>query len=147
MQRKVICQNRKAWFDYEVLETLEAGIALKGSEVKSLAMGQASIRDAYAEVRDGEVFLVGSNIARYAGASIANHDPNRARKLLLNAKEIKRLQSKVVEKGLTLVPLSMYFNERGKAKVELALCRGRRKYDKRERIMKRDEARARREGL
>ena len=147
MQRKVICQNRKARFDYEVLETLEAGIVLRGSEVKSLALGQASIKDAYAEVRDGEVFLVGSHIARFAGASYLNHDPDRDRKLLLNAKEIKRLQSKVVEKGLTLIPLSMYFNERGKAKVELALCRGRRKYDKRERIMKRDEARARREDL
>jgi len=145
MQRRVICQNRKARFDYEVLDTLEAGIVLKGSEVKSLAMGQASISEAYAEIRNGEVFLVGSNIARYSGASYANHEPRRERKLLLNSKEIKRLQSKVREKGLTLIPLSIYFNERGKAKVELALCRGRKKYDKRERIMKRDEARARRE--
>lgn len=139
--RKVICQNRKARHDYEVLETFEAGIVLRGSEVKSLRDGAAQLTDSYAEVRRGELFLVGAKISRYAAASYTNHDPERDRKLLMHAKEIRRLEAKIREKGLTLIPLSMYF-KCGKAKVELALARGRKAYDKRERIMKRDLARA-----
>lgn len=138
--RKVVCTNRKARHDYEILETYEAGLVLLGSEVKSLREGGGSIVDAYAEVRDGEVFLVGARIATYKNASYNNHDPLRDRKLLLHASEIKRLAGKVREKGLTLIPLSIYFKN-GLAKVELALARGRKQYDKRERIMKRDQAR------
>lgn len=143
--RKVVCLNRKARHDYEVLETFEAGIVLRGSEVKSLRAGQAALVDSYAEVRDGEVFLVGAHIAAYASASYNNHDPRRDRKLLLHAREIRRLDGRVREKGLTLVPLSLYFRE-GRAKVQVALARGRRAYDKRERILERDRKRGRGEG-
>lgn len=138
--KKIVCQNRRARHDYEVLDTFEAGLVLRGSEVKSLREGAAQLVDSYAEVRDGELFLVGANIARYAAASYMNHDPKRPRKLLMHGREIRRLDAKVREKGLTLVPLSIYFR-RGRAKVELALARGRKAYDKRERIMKRDLAR------
>lgn len=142
VSRKVVCLNRKARHDYEVLETLEAGLVLRGSEVKSLRAGQAALVDSYAEVRDGEVFLVGANIAAYASASYNNHDPRRDRKLLLHSREIRRLEGRVREKGLTLVPLSLYFRE-GRAKVEVALARGRKAYDKRERIRERDLAHGR----
>jgi len=138
--RKVVCQNRKARHDYEVLDRIEAGLVLVGSEVKSLRDGQAALTDAYAEVRDGEVFLVGAHIAPYANASYNNHAPKRDRKLLLHAREIHRLEGRVREKGLTLIPLCLYFRD-GKAKVELALARGRKAYDKRERILARDRAR------
>ncbi len=140
--RKVVCLNRKARHDYEVLETVEAGLVLRGSEVKSLRAGQAALVDSYAEVRGGEVFLVGAHIASYASASYNNHDPRRDRKLLLHAREIRRLEGRVREKGLTLVPLSLYFRD-GRAKVEVALARGRKAYDKRERIRERDQARGR----
>ncbi len=140
--RKVVCANRKARHDYEVLETFEAGLVLRGSEVKSLRAGQAALVDSYAEVREGEVFLVGAHIASYASASYNNHDPRRDRKLLLHAREIRRLKGRVREKGLTLVPLSLYFRE-GRAKVEIALARGRKAYDKRERIRVRDQAHGR----
>jgi SsrA-binding protein len=138
--RKVVCQNRKARHDYEILDTVEAGMALLGSEVKSLRGGGASLVDSFAEVRGTEVFLVGANIAQYANASYLNHEPRRSRKLLLHAREIHRLDVKVREKGLTLIPLQIYFR-RGRAKVEVALARGRRAYDKRERIRQRDRAR------
>jgi SsrA-binding protein len=139
--RKVVCQNRRARFDYEIIDRLEAGMVLSGSEVKSLRNGGAQLTDAYAEVREGEVYLVGAQIARYACASYLNHEPRRSRKLLLHAREIHRINQKVREKGLTLVPLSIYFTK-GRAKIELALVRGRRSYDKRERIMQRDLSRA-----
>jgi SsrA-binding protein len=138
--RKVVCQNRKARHDYEILDTVEAGMVLMGSEVKSLRGGGASLVDSFAEVRGTEVFLVGANIAPYANASYLNHEPRRGRKLLLHAREIRRLDVKVREKGLTLIPLQIYFR-RGRAKVEVALARGRRAYDKRERIRQRDRAR------
>lgn len=140
--RKVVCLNRKARHDYEVLETLEAGLVLRGSEVKSLRSGQAALVDSYAEVRGGEVFLVGAHIAAYSSASYNNHDPRRDRKLLLHAREIRRLDGRVREKGLTLIPLALYFRD-GRAKVEIALARGRKAYDKRERIRERDRARTR----
>lgn len=139
--RKLVCQNRRARHDYEILDRYEAGMVLTGSEVKSLRDGGAALVDSYAEVRDGEVYLVGASIARYSAASYMNHEPKRARKLLLHAREIAKLDARVREKGLTLVPLAIYFL-RGRAKVELGLARGRRAYDKRERIMKRDLARA-----
>lgn len=138
--KKIVCVNRKARHDYEILETLEAGLVLKGTEVKSLRANQASLVDAYAEIKDGEAFLVDSYIAPYTAASYNNHEPRRQRKLLLHKKEIRRLEGRVREKGLTIIPLSLYFRN-GRAKVELALARGRKSYDKRERIRKRDLAR------
>ena len=139
--RKIVCQNRKARHDYDIVDTVEAGLVLLGSEVKSLRAGSAQLVDAFAEVHDGEMFLVSAQIHGYAAASYQDHEPRRRRKLLLHAQEIHRLDVKVKEKGLTLIPLSIYFRK-GRAKVELALARGRKEYDKRERIMKRDLERA-----
>ena len=135
---KIICENRKARHDYVIEDVLEAGLALKGSEVKSLRAGRANLKDSYADIRDHEVYLVGTHISPYDPASHLNHDPERERKLLLHKKEIGRLVGKVNERGLTLIPLKMYF-KRGKAKVEMALAKGKRSYDKRETI-KRKEA-------
>jgi SsrA-binding protein len=139
-ERKLIAKNRRGRYDYEILDTVEAGIALLGPEVKSLRAGKASLSDAYAVVRRGEVFLVNAHISPYAQAARENPDPRRERKLLLHRAEIARLQGKVAERGLTLVPLSLYFKD-GRAKVELALARGKRRYDKREAIRKREEDR------
>lgn len=137
---KIACSNRKARHDYEILDVFEAGLVLEGSEVKSLRNGGGALTDAYAEIRDGEVFMVNSHIAGYSSASYNDHEPRRPRKLLLHAREIRKLDHKAREKGFTLVPLSIYFLH-GLAKVELALARGRRSYDKRDRIMKRDLSR------
>ncbi|HOI09359.1 MAG TPA: SsrA-binding protein SmpB [Myxococcota bacterium] len=142
--RKIACANRRARHDYELFEQFEAGLMLLGSEVKSLRDGGASLVDAYVEVRGNEAFLVGANIAQYVNASYMNHEPRRTRKLLLHAREIRRLGQKVREKGLTIVPLQIHFSG-GRAKLEIALARGRRAYDKRERILKRDQERAARQ--
>jgi SsrA-binding protein len=137
-ERKVICTNRRARYDYAIEETVEAGIVLTGPEVKSLRLGAAQLRDSYARVsRSGEVFLVKAYIAPYEQANRANRDPDRERKLLLHRREIDRLAGRVREKGLTLVPLELYFL-RGKAKVALALARGKKSYDKRHAIAKRE---------
>jgi len=130
-------ENRKARHTYFILETYEAGIALKGSEVKSLRSGKADLRDSYCVIEDGEVFAMGMYIAPYEDAMNAI-PPRRKRKLLLNKREIKRLYGKVQEKGFTLIPLSLYFNENGIVKLKIALCKGRAKYEKRERIKERD---------
>lgn len=135
--RKLIAANRRARYDYEILDTFEAGIALVGPEVKSLRAGKANLNEAYAFVRRGEVFLAGMHISPYPQASRENPDPLRERKLLLHRAEIARLEGKVAEKGLTLVPLALYFKD-GRAKVELALARGKRRYDKREAIRRRE---------
>jgi SsrA-binding protein len=132
-----IARNKKARFDYEILDTFETGIVLVGSEVKSLRQKKASIQEAYARVKNGEVYLTGMNIAIYEMANRFNHEPLRERKLLLHRHEIKRLIGKVQEKGLTLVPLRLYFKN-GKVKVELGLAKGKAKYDKRRDIQKRD---------
>lgn len=137
---KVVCKNRRAWHEYEILEKTEAGMVLLGTEVKSLREGRANLKDAYGRVRNGEVFLVEAHISAYSHGNIANHDPLRERKLLLHKKEIRRLTGKVQERGLTLIPLQIYFKG-GKAKVELGLARGKRLYDKRAAIKKRDERR------
>lgn len=129
--RKVVARNRKARHEYEILETFEAGMALKGPEVKSLRVGKASFQDAYAEVQGGEAWLHSLHISPYEQANRYNVDPLRVRKLLLNRHEIRRLVGKVEEKGLTLVPLEIYF-VRGHAKVQLALARGKKLHDKRE---------------
>ncbi len=138
--RKVVAVNRRARHDFDILETFESGIALTGSEVKSLRAGQVQLKDSYAEVRGGEVWLGNAHIAPYRFAREGGHDPERPRKLLLHRREIDRLAGKVNEAGLTLVPLSIYFT-RGIAKVELALARGRRTIDKRQRIRDREQKR------
>ncbi len=132
-----IARNKKARFDYEIIETFEAGIVLKGSEVKSIRLKKVSIQESYARVKDGEIYLTGMNIAIYEMANRFNHEPVHDRKLLLHRHEIKRLIGKVQEKGFTLVPLKLYFKN-GKVKVELGLARGKAKYDKRDSIKKRD---------
>jgi SsrA-binding protein len=138
---KLIADNRRARHDYELLERFEAGLVLTGTEVKSLRDGRASLAQAFADVRDGEVWLVGAEIATYDQGNIANHVPTRDRKLLLHRGEIASLYGKVREKGLTLVPTRMYWKDR-RAKVEIALARGKQTIDKRRDIAKRDADRA-----
>ena len=135
--RKLIASNRKARHDYTILDTYEAGISLFGTEVKSLRAGRASLVDAFGQEKEGELFLHGLHIPEYDRGTWTNHEPRRNRKLLLKRAELNRLLSKVREGGLTLVPLSMYFSD-GWAKVELALARGKRSYDKRQDLAKRD---------
>ncbi len=138
---KIVADNRKARHDFFVDESLEAGIALAGTEVKSLRQGKCNLRDSYARIENGEALLYNVHISPYDPASKFNHDPLRRRKLLLHKHEILKLNSKVREKGYTLVPLKMYFRN-GKAKVELGLARGKRQYDKREDLAERDAERA-----
>jgi SsrA-binding protein len=135
--RKVVASNRKARHDYSILETVEAGMALTGTEVKSLRAGRASLVDAFGQISGGEVFLHGMHIPEYAQGTWTNHEPRRTRKLLLKRHEIDRLVGKVRESGLTLVPLSVYFAD-GWAKVELGLARGLKSYDKRQVMATRD---------
>jgi SsrA-binding protein len=137
---KVIAENRRARFDYELLERFEAWIVLVGTEVKSLRDGRVTLAQAYADVRDGEVWLIGAEIAEYAQGNIANHEPTRDRKLLLKKGEIAGLVGKVREKGQTLVPTRLYFKD-GKVKLEVALARGKEKADKRRTIVDRDAKR------
>ena len=137
---KLIADNRRARHDYHLLERLEAGLVLTGTEVKSLRNGRASLQQAYADVRDGELWLLGANIDAYDQGNIANHDPERPRKLLVHRGELASLTGKVRERGLTLVPTRLYFKD-GRAKVELALARGKEKLDKRRDIARRDAER------
>jgi SsrA-binding protein len=147
---KLIARNRKARFHYHILETFEAGMVLVGTEVKSLRAGRCNLGDSYAEITDGELYLRNLHISPYEQAHRENHDPIRARKLLVHARELRRLVSKTQEKGLTLVPLSLYF-KRGRAKCELALAKGKKLYDKRqdqtEKDVQRKLAQARRGGM
>ena len=138
--KKIIAENRKARHDYFIEDEYEAGLVLKGTEVKSLRLGKANLKDSYARIKDGEVFVHQMHIGPYPFAHYDNHDPLRPRKLLLQKREIKKLYGKVNEKGHTLVPLRLYFKD-GKAKMTLALATGKRKYDKREAIRRRDEQR------
>lgn len=135
---KTISENRKARHEYEVLETLEAGLMLQGSEVKSLRNGKVSLDEAYGRVKDGDVWLVGCEIPEYTQATIWNHAPKRPRKLLLHKREVTKFAQRAKEKGLTLVPLKLYFTERGFAKVLLGLCRGKKLHDKRDTMKKAD---------
>ena len=137
---KIVARNRKARHEYELLEKVEAGLVLTGTEVKSLRNGKANLEDSYAEIDQGEVWLLGCDIPEYLQANRMNHVPKRRRKLLLHRREIAKLDSKSGEKGLTLVPLSIYF-KKGIAKVELSVARGRKTYDKREAIKKQDAKR------
>lgn len=136
-KEKVVCVNRRARHDYVIEETHEAGLVLTGSEVKSLREGRANLKDSYARVDRGEAFLLNAHISHYPAAHHFNHDPTRTRKLLMHKREILRLMGKVQEKGLTLVPLRLYFKD-GHAKVELALARGKKLYDKRSAIRERE---------
>ena len=146
-ENKPIAHNRQARHDYFILETCEAGLALTGTEVKSLRQGKGNLKDSYAEIKGGEAFLVNCHISPYDFGNRNNHDPLRPRRLLLHKEEIKRLLGKVKEKGLTLIPLQLYFNRQGRVKVELALAKGKKLYDKREDAAMRDAQRraARRE--
>jgi len=137
MAEKLITENRRARHEYQLLERVEAGVVLTGTEVKSLRDGRAELRRAYGDIRDGEIWLVGAHIAPYEQASVAQHDPDRDRKLLLHRREIDSLKGKVQEKGLTLVPIRLYFKN-GRAKVELAVGRGKDVRDKRRDIARRE---------
>ncbi|HEX6411077.1 MAG TPA: SsrA-binding protein SmpB [Sphingomicrobium sp.] len=137
-KKKVVAENRRARFDYFVDDRVEAGIALTGTEVKSLRHGEGSIAESYATVDGEEVWLINSHIPEYSHGNRLNHQPRRARKLLLKGREISKLQGAVARQGLTLVPLSIYFNSRGRAKVELALARGKKVHDKRDTMKERD---------
>lgn len=138
-QRRIV--NKKARHDYHILATLEAGIVLTGSEVKSLRAGQAQLTDSFVRIDDGQLTLVGAQIDRYPPATDRNHDPQRKRRLLLHRREIHKLQAQLAAKGTTLVPLSIYFNDRGLAKVELGVAVGKKTFDKREDLKKRDHQR------
>ena len=135
-----ICRNRRALHDYEIIDRIECGIVLVGTEVKSLRDGHASLDDAYAKLEDGEIWLIGSDIPEYAMGNRMNHKPKRPRKLLLHRREINKFAGKASERGYTLVPLRMYFKQ-GRAKVELAVARGKQQYDKRQALKKADAQR------
>ncbi len=138
--RKVVATNRQARFNYEILDTFEAGMVLRGSEVKSLRAGHVQLKDAYADIRDGEVWLVNAHISPYGFAEHGGHEPERQRKLLLHRREIDRLFGRIREEGLTLVPTQVYFSN-GRAKVELGLGKGKKRHDKRRDIIERQQQR------
>lgn len=140
---RYVAQNRRARHDYLIEQTLEAGLVLQGTEIKVLRQGQASIAEAYAGAEGGELFLVNANIPEYGSSAHFNHQPRRPRKLLLHRKELNRLMGAIRREGITVVPLSIYFNERGRAKVELGVARGKRKADKRQAERDRDWQRSR----
>ncbi|ENN86266.1 MULTISPECIES: SsrA-binding protein SmpB [Rhizobium] len=135
---KIVAENRKARFNYEIIDTYEAGLVLKGTEVKSLREGKANIAESYASDEDGEIWLINSYLPEYLQANRFNHEPRRRRKLLLSGREIGRLRSAVNREGMTLVPLKIYFNDSGRAKLELALAKGKKLHDKRESEKERD---------
>ena len=137
---KVVCQNRKAYHDYHIEETIEAGIALLGTEVKSLRDGKANLKDSYVLMKEGEAFLLNSHISPYSHGNILNHDPLRTRKLLMHREEIDKLSGKAVTKGYTLIPLKIYFKD-SRAKVEIGVAKGKRLFEKRETIKEREAQR------
>lgn len=140
-QYKVVATNRKAYHDYFIEEKFEAGIVLRGTEVKSLREGRVNLQDSYASVHEGEIFLHHCHISPYSHGNIMNHDPLRVRKLLLHKKEINKLLGKTQQKGLTLIPLRLYFSKRGQVKVELGLAKGKKLYDRRESLKTREAGR------
>lgn len=133
----IVCQNRKAYHDYSIEETIEAGVSLLGTEVKSLREGKANLKDSYVLIKNMEAFLLNCHISPYSHGNIMNHDPLRTRKLLMHKKEIVRLQGKIAQKGYTLIPLKIYFKD-GRAKVEVGLAKGKREYEKREAIKEKE---------
>ncbi len=148
-KQKTVAENRRARYDYAIEDKFEAGLVLQGTEVKALRAGHATIAESYAEIRDGEVWLVNANIPEFSHGNRNNHEPKRPRKLLLNVREVNKLFGAVERKGMTMVPLSIYFNSTGRAKVELALAKGKQAHDKRQSVKdrdwKRDKARLMRE--
>ena len=142
-ERKVVADNRRARFNYEIGEVFEAGIALTGTEVKALRQGRATIAESYADARHGEIWLVNANIPEYPQGGRFNHAPKRMRKLLLHRRQINKLAGAVEREGMTLIPLRLYFNEKGRAKLEVALARGKKLHDKRETERKRSWERER----
>jgi len=138
---KIAAENRKARFSYEIIDTLEVGLALTGTEVKALRLGQANIQESYASVEDGEFWLINSYVPEYRQGNRFNHEPRRRRKLLLNKREMARMAQSVEREGMTMVPLKIYFNDRGRAKLLLAVARGKKLHDKRESEKQRDWAR------
>ncbi len=138
---KIAATNRKAYHDYAIEEKFEAGIVLRGTEVKSIREGRVNMQDSFATIKDGEVFLHHCHISPYSHGNLMNHDPTRVRKLLLHRKEINKLMGRTQQKGLTLVPLRIYFSARGHAKVEIALAKGKKHYDRRESIKAREAGR------
>lgn len=139
-EKKIISKNRKAFYDYEILEKIEAGISLTGTEIKSIRAGRVNLKNSYVDIRGGEAFLYDCHISEYSMGSYNNHDPLRVRKLLLHKKEINNLFGKIKEDGLTVIPLTLYISG-SKAKLEIALARGKKKWDKRENIAKKDAER------
>lgn len=137
-KKKIVAENRRARFDYAIDTKYEAGIVLTGTEVKSLRFGEGSIAESYAEINEGGVWLINSNVPEFSHGNRFNHEPKRPRKLLLHEREVRKLHGAVARDGMTLVPLTVYFNSRGRAKVELALAKGRKAHDKREVIKERD---------
>jgi len=135
---KTIAQNKKAFHDYEILDRLEAGIALAGSEVKSIRAGRISLKDSFVEVHGGEAFLLRCHISPYEQAGVFNHEPERKRKLLLHGREIHRLDQKVKARGFSIVPLQVFLTDKGLVKVEIALVRGKREYEKKQKLKERD---------
>ncbi|MCX6559725.1 MAG: SsrA-binding protein SmpB [Candidatus Aminicenantes bacterium] len=144
---KVVAVNKKAYFNYEILETIEAGIALLGSEVKSIREGRVVLKDSFADIKGSEIVLFQLHISPYEAANIFNHEPLRVRKLLLHRREIRRLTGKIKEKGLTLIPTKILFNEKGLIKIELGLAKGKKLYEKKDAIKDRDRAREARSAL
>ncbi|MFW6136666.1 MAG: SsrA-binding protein SmpB [Candidatus Aminicenantaceae bacterium] len=138
---KTIAKNKKAYFNYDIQETYEAGVSLTGSEVKSVRGGRISLKESYADLRDGEIYLIGCHISQYDPANRLNHDPLRERKLLLHRREIKRLTGKIKERGFALVPTKIILTDRGWVKVEIALAKGKKVHQKREAIRERDRER------
>ncbi len=137
-RRKLVAENRKARFNFEIMDTVEAGIMLQGTEVKSLRLGVANIAESYASFEDGEMWLINSHIPEYLEANRFNHDTRRRRKLLLNKRQIARMVQATDREGMTVVPLKLYFNDKGRAKLELAVARGKKLHDKRETAKERD---------
>lgn len=146
MAEKIITNNRKARHDYNIIETVEAGIVLKGTEVKSMRQGKVNLKDSYASFKEGELYIIGMHVSPYKFGNIFNHDPERERKLLMHRQELRRMFGKVQTQGMTLVPLKLYF-KKGKVKVELALASGKRQYDRRHEIAKRDAEREMRRAM
>jgi len=142
MQDKVDIKNKKAYFEFEILDKIEAGIQLKGTEVKSIRKGKASIKEAFCFFHKAELYAKSMTITEYEKGNIYNHDPARPKKLLLKKRELKKLRERVQEKGLTIVPLRLYFNDRGVAKLEIGLAKGKKIYDKRETMKEKDQKRA-----
>ena len=135
---KIITVNKKAFHDYEIVQKFEAGMALMGSEVKSLRAGAVNLKDSHVEVRRGEMILINCHISPYSNASFNNHEPRRERKLLLHKREIAKCDQRVTVKGMSIIPLRLYFNEKGLAKIEIALAKGKRQYEKKQKIKERD---------